>query len=315
MKRFLLLVVFLLLPASALAHGVRSAYLEIDAQDETHALVTLRSPVPSAELEIAPPRDCTLANTAEGAFTLECPKGIRGTTIEVRGMGPILSETSAVATFSDGTTASQLLSPSAPAWTLPREENGFGAFRRYIGLGMVHIATGFDHLLFLLGLVLVVRRLRAVLVAETAFTLSHTISLGATALGFIRVSASAAEACIAASLVLIALDIGRPTAVLGRKASAAAAIAFVFGAIHGLGFAGGLREIGLPEKAIVPALAGFATGIEIGQVLFIVLVLVLLHVLGIVLGSSQRPRIDRAAAYAIGVTGAFWLFQRLSTFL
>jgi hydrogenase/urease accessory protein HupE len=266
----------------------------------------LRVPAPAASIELAPPQGCTLTSADEG-MTLDCPGGLRGKAIEVRGMGPIISETSVVIELADRTTISHLLTSSSPRFTIPDRDTTLACVLQYAKLGVAHIASGIDHLCFLLGLVLVVRRLRAVLIAETAFTLSHTISLGATALGWIRVSPAAAEACIALSLVLVALDIGMKKRPSGLSA---AALAFVFGSVHGLGFAGGLREVGLPENAIVPALAGFAGGIEVGQLAFLACALAVLH-----LAKGWRSKIDLAAAYAIGGVGCFWLIQRLALFI
>jgi hypothetical protein len=120
--------------------------------------------------------------------------------------------------------------------------------------------------------------------AETAFTLSHTLSFSASALGWVRVSAPAAEACIAVSLVLVALDAGRAARDASRRAPGddawkTAGLAFAFGLVHGLGFAGGLTEIGLPSSAVPAALIGFAAGVEIGQVAFLAIALAVLAVL------------------------------------
>lgn len=169
----------------------------------------------------------------------------------------------------------------------------------------MHILTGYDHLLFLVLLVLLLRRARSVLLAETAFTLSHSISFSATALGWVHVSSAAAEACIALSLVLLAADVR----VRGAPASAArgAWMALVFGLVHGLGFAGGLREIGLPEHAIAPALVSFGAGVELGQVAFLAVVLAGLYV---VRHASQLPRFKLGAVYAAGSLSAYWLIER-----
>ncbi len=179
----------------------------------------------------------------------------------------------------------------------------------YVKPGVAHILTGYDHLLFLLSLVLLLRRPRAVLLAETAFTVSHSLSFTATALGLVHVSAPAAEAAIALSLVLVALDIGkRAHAALGARKGAA--MAFVFGLVHGLGFAGGLSEIGLPDAHVSSALAGFAAGVELGQVAFLAVALGLLHL------ASRRlaaPRLEIGARWGsvvIGGVASYWLVER-----
>src|SRR5207248_4485665 len=132
----------------------------------------------------------------------------------------------------DGRMASHLLRAAAPSWRIPAREDGAGIASQYIALGVEHIATGADHVLFLLLLVLVLKRPRAVLLAESAFTLSHSLSFTATALGWIRVSPAAAEACIALSLLLVALDVERRGAEpIG--AIKGAGMALVVGLVHG----------------------------------------------------------------------------------
>ena len=147
---------------------------------------------------------------------------------------------------------------------------------------------------------------RAVMLAETAFTLSHTLSFSASALGWVRVSSAAAEACIAVSLVLVALDVGRAHRAPAGKT---AGLAFAFGLVHGLGFAGGLAELGLPTHAVPAALAGFAAGVELGQVVFLLAAVLALR------GVSRAPRahgwVIRVGAYAIGGIGAYWWLDRL----
>jgi hypothetical protein len=119
----------------------------------------------------------------------------------------------------------------------------------------------------------------------------------------------AAEACIAVSLVLVALDVGRPERAVRDAPWKTAGLAFAFGLVHGLGFAGGLAEIGLPSTAIPAALAGFASGVEIGQVVFLAIAVSAMGLVG------RAPRLARAVvlagAYAVGGVGCFWLFERL----
>jgi hydrogenase/urease accessory protein HupE len=183
--------------------------------------------------------------------------------------------------------------------------------RSYVKLGVVHILTGYDHLLFLVGLVLLLRRARAVLLAETAFTISHSLSFSGTATGLLRVSAPAAEAAIALSLILLALDIGKPEGASVRLLQRQGIVmAFVFGLVHGLGFAGGLREIGLPEAHVPLALLGFASGVEVGQVAFL---LVMLALLSLAERALARHRVEagiRLGSVAIGSLATYWFLER-----
>jgi len=287
----------------AAAHGMRSAYVEITEATPGRAHVAIRGKVPVAGVGLAVAAPCTLERDV-----LTCPATLAGAALTVTGLGPIASEAVILVTFRDGTTTSACVTPGAPRWILPgaADDGALDVAGRYVVLGIVHIATGADHLLFLLALVLCLRRLRAVLLAETAFTLSHTLSFSASALGWVHVSAAAAEACIAVSLVLVALDIGRPQRSTPIKT---AGLAFAFGLVHGLGFAGGLAELGLPATAVPAALAGFAAGVELGQVVF------LAACVAAITGIARWPAVTRAAvragAYAIGGVGWFWLFERL----
>jgi hydrogenase/urease accessory protein HupE len=298
------------------AHGLRTAYLEVTVSEPGRALVHLRPSMPGAALAVRGDDGCTLdalgeptLGTADGDRTwlLACADGFAGRALTLDGLGPVVSDAVAYVVVGDGTVVPYALrpddarvplaTPSAPARSEVAAE--------FIGLGLVHIITGYDHLLFLLLIVLLMRDLRGVLLAETMFTLSHSLSFSATALGWIHVSSAAAEACIALSLVLLAAEIRLSDAPPPRWRGAA--MALVFGLVHGLGFAGGLREIGLPDHAIGTALLGFACGIEIGQVAFLGLVLVVLH---LVRRFVYLPRIQLGAIYAIGSLSAYWVFER-----
>jgi hydrogenase/urease accessory protein HupE len=240
--------------------------------------------------------------------TVACPGSLAGSRITVQGLGPILSEAILVVSLHGGERVSRVLTPKDPSFELPAAQTGPAVARSYVRLGVAHILTGYDHLLFLLTLVLLLRKPRAVLLAETAFTVSHSLSFSATALGLIRVSAPAAEAAIALSLVLVALDVGRPGA--DESARSGAAMAFVFGLVHGLGFAGGLSEVGLPLHHVSAALAGFAAGVEIGQVAFLAVALAVLHLAQRRLAAPRVEAIARWGSVLVGGVATYWLLER-----
>jgi hypothetical protein len=309
-------------PRLAHAHPMRSAYVEIVELEPGRARVTLQSPFPAARLALATHLPCALDEAAEFGVDvrwLACPGTVAGAAIRVEGLGPILSEAVVWSTLADGTSASSLLTRDHPTCTLPRGIGSrFAVVSDYVGFGWRHILAGYDHLFFLLGLVVVQRRIRHVLAAETAFTVSHSVTFAATALGWIRVASAPVECCIAASLVIVALEAARRSEADVRPPSylAGAGLAFAFGLVHGLGFAGGLSEIGLPERAIGPALVGFATGVEIGQVAFLAIVLAIFALVERLAADhrffSRGPRaVTIAATYAVGSVGCFWLFERL----
>jgi hypothetical protein len=249
------------------------------------------------------------------AGTLACDGTTAGHALAVRGLGPVLGEAVVWVRYADGSTFSHLVTQYSPSWTLPTRASAWSVAGQYVRLGIEHILGGYDHLLFLVLLVLTLRSPRAVLLAETCFTLSHSVSFTATALGWVHVAPAPAEACIALSLVLVALDVGRGPAATSRedaarsrRARGIAGLAFLFGLVHGLGFAGGLREIGLPDRDVATALASFAAGVEIGQVAFLSAVLGCVH---FARRSAAWPRVELAGAYLGGAVSSFWVIERV----
>lgn len=192
-----------------------------------------------------------------------------------------------------------------------------GLARRYSVLGAEHILFGIDHLLFVLGLLLLVRGVGALVATITAFTVAHSLTLGAAVLGVVTVNRGAVEAAIALSIVLLAREIvvghqghqghlGRRSLVHRRPWL----VAFLFGLLHGFGFAGALGEIGLRSADIPLALLSFNVGVEAGQLAFVTALLALHRLIG---GSvrSRAPRLEPALGYALGALATLWFFDRL----
>src|SRR5262249_20940 len=253
------LAALLLLPALAHAHGMRTAYLEVTEGARGSVVATWKTTVPAPGLAPDLGAGCAVSNPAGGGTAaFRCDGPLDGRRVAIAGLGPVITQP--VVPLLPTAAA-----PPAPAWGVPSGQPWTAVGIDYVRLGIAHILTGADHLLFLLALVLYVRRPRAVLVTESAFTLSHSVSYSAVALGWIHVFAPAAEACIALSLVLVALDVGNPRAER-HAAWQGPAIALVFGLVHGLGFAGGLSGVGLPGRAVARALVGFWLGGESGHV-------------------------------------------------
>ncbi len=174
---------------------------------------------------------------------------------------------------------------------------------RFLKLGVEHILTGYDHLLFLLGLLLVADRLRAMLLVVTGFTLAHSITLSAAALDLVTLSPALVEPAIAATIIFVGVEnLWRPSA---RRRMA---LTFALGLIHGFGFAGLLREIGLPHDALVTALLCFNGGVELGQAAIVALALPLL------LWLRRFPAWERrgvpALSIGVALAGLWWLLQR-----
>jgi len=196
------------------------------------------------------------------------------------------------------TAASPVLATGGP---LPTEAEA--SFRRFFILGVEHIWTGYDHLAFLLALLLPGGTLARLAGIVTAFTIAHSITLGLAALGILTLPVGPVEAAIAASVIIAALDGLRPHAHDRRWL-----LTFAFGLIHGFGFAGVLREVGLPSGAVALPLLAFNLGVEAGQLVIVVLTVPLIRALA---GSRHGPSVLRAIAVSIAALGAFWLTSRL----
>ncbi|MWV29238.1 HupE/UreJ family protein [Aurantiacibacter rhizosphaerae] len=206
-----------------------------------------------------------------------------------------------------------LLQPQEKRFAIARDateaERGFGQF---VILGIEHIWIGFDHLLFLAGLVLIAGTPRRILVTITGFTVAHSITLALSAQDLVRLPIAAIEAVIALSIVFLAVEIvkGPRDTLTWRKP---VVVATAFGLLHGFGFAAVLREVGLPESGLIEALLGFNIGIEIGQIVFAAAIFAgfaLLRRIGTRLQGKIQP--TRIAGYTVGSLASFWMIERLA---
>jgi hydrogenase/urease accessory protein HupE len=191
--------------------------------------------------------------------------------------------------------------------------------RTYFLLGVEHILSGIDHLLFVLALMLLVKGMGRIIATVTAFTLAHSLTLAGATLGFVQMPGPPIEAVIALSIVFVASEIihsrrGSP----GLTERYPWVVAFTFGLLHGFGFAGALAEIGLPQASIPMALLFFNVGVEAGQLLFIAS---LLAILALARQITRRINVPQPAwawavpPYAIGGVAAFWVIQRIAAFI
>jgi hydrogenase/urease accessory protein HupE len=319
----------------AVAHEVRPGYLEIrEIQPGTYDVLWK---VPARGefrlgMYVRLPRDCKGAPTSGamvgGAFVerfrATCPGGLTGKVVTIDGLSATRTDVLARVERVDGTTQTTRLTPEAPSFEVTAAPSMFEVAKTYFALGVEHILLGVDHLLFVLGLLFLVGNWRRLIATVTAFTVAHSITLAAATLGLVHVSQAPVEATIALSVVFVAAEIlraaqGKP----GLTASAPWVVAFVFGLLHGFGFAGALRSIGLPERDIPVALLFFNVGVEAGQLLFIAAVVAVLSFAGRLLvrrrGEQGGPwhaedLIRTPIAYLIGSTAAFWVVQRVVAF-
>ena len=182
--------------------------------------------------------------------------------------------------------------------------------RRYTQLGIEHIGKGLDHLLFVAGLLMLVRGKKRLLLAITAFTLAHSITLALSVLGHVKLELTLVDCLIALSIVFLAEENlhvrqGR----MGLSARWPWIASFGFGLIHGIGFADALNALGMPQREIPPALLFFNIGVEIGQLMFVALWFAVLGTLRR-LAIKLPPLLAPAPAYGLGIVGAWWFVER-----
>jgi hypothetical protein len=323
-------------PASA--HPLAPMLLEITEQAGGELRVRWKEPLlrtPQSEMAPAMPRHCRTTRPAtakrEGSgmlyeWTMSCGGGaLTGQTIGITGLRGNRANVLLRVELRDGGQIRELLTGTRPELVIPARMGGLEVARRYLELGTTHLLTGWDHLLFILGLMLLVRGPRALIATISCFTLGHALTLSLAALGFVTFDAGAIEVLIALSLVVLAAELAhRPSA--GRRPSwlrrAPWAMALLFGLLHGLGFASALAEIGLPRSDIPLALLAFNLGIELGQLVFIAAVSVLWLALSRAAGGLPPGRALETAgwsriltAYGIGTLAAYWCIRQAWAFV
>lgn len=242
-------------------------------------------------------------------------ESLTGQTIFIDGLAALQTDVLLLIQLQDGTQHSAILRPASPEFTIPLEASKLQVAGDYWRMGTIHILEGADHLLFVLALMLIVSGFGPLLKAVTAFTVAHSITLVLATLGMVHVPSAPTEAIIALSILFLASEIiHKNNGATGLTERFPWLIAFIFGLFHGLGFAGALSEIGVPQHEVPLALVMFNVGVETGQILFIVAVLslwVLLQRLPVTLSHGSW----RVMPYAIGSVAAFWTIDRVMSFL
>ena len=249
---------------------------------------------------------------------MRMPGGMVGKAVEFPGVARTRVDVLVRLVRSDGTAQLARILPGDPRFVVSASPGQFEVVRTYTVLGIEHILTGVDHLLFVLALVLLVKDRRKLVFTITAFTLAHSITLALASLGVLKVPGPPVEASIALSIVFVASEIiharqGRP----GLTQRYPWVVAFTFGLLHGLGFASALAQVGLPPLAIPTALLFFNVGVEIGQLLFITAVLGVMWLARRIARRARLPAMPglwRIVPYAIGGVASFWLFERMAAF-
>lgn len=328
MRLLLAIVAFVLLATQACAHEVRPAYLELrEADDGTWTVlfkVPARGPNKRLSLRVRFPEDCERSGLMDRTFTglafvdrfgIRRAGGLTGVVITIEGLSTTLTDVLVRVQAREGGVQVLRLTPSEPSFVVA-EAPGWGQVAiTYLTLGIEHILLGIDHLLFVLALLLLIGRggWRMLLGTITAFTVAHSLTLVAATLGLFHVQQAPVEAIIALSIVFVAAEILRPQGSPSLARRRPWVIAFLFGLLHGFGFAGALTEIGLPDNAVPLALLFFNLGVEVGQLIFVA------AALGLMAGAlrmSALPvaRIRVAAVYGIGAFASLWLIERVAPY-
>jgi hydrogenase/urease accessory protein HupE len=322
-----LLLVLQLVSAGAVAHESRPAYLQINESKTGVFEINWRRPaIDDKVLSLRPvftkecqPQGDVASYLSQGAhvqrWTLQCqPAGLTGSTIYIDGLAQTLTDVLVRIQFLDGTTHTHILKSNDPRMVVPGTPSQWQVIADYFTLGVGHILGGIDHLLFVLCLLLIVKNNVLLVKTITAFTIAHSITLGLATLGFVRMPQAPVEAVIALSILFLALELIKQQQ--GKSDLALRApwlVAFIFGLLHGFGFAGALTEVGLPQSDIPLALLMFNVGVEAGQLMFIASVLLTIQLWKYLVKTEVRW-LPHATAYAIGGVSSFWIFARIAAF-
>ena len=310
----------------AAAHEVRPAYLELRARNDLSFDMMLKLPALGGRplrISLQMPESCrvdqTGAQETPGAEVIVgvvvCTRSPYGRLARLEGLQNTLTDALVRVVQPSGEVATLRLTPEDPSFLTPKPTSRLDVFKTYGLLGIAHILTGFDHLAFVAGLLILVGTLRRLLATVTAFTLAHSLTLTAATLGLIHVPPAPVEALIALSIMLVAAEVVAVS--FGRRGPIAqrpARIAFTFGLLHGLGFASALREAGLPPQEIPISLFAFNLGVEAGQIMFILAATAATWLLSLWV-RWPKSAVLRLSGYGLGGLSAYWFVDRVFALL
>ncbi len=316
---FLLLFIF----TTLLAHKSGLSYVDI-IQKEYTLDITYKKPLPDLlvqDIALHFPPECFLRKRTNEViangfitkkFTMECPNSLENHRIWVEGL--VRSDKGVMLYYHKGEFSQKaLLRFSTPFMQISQKsQSSLKLFFEYVKLGISHILEGYDHLSFVLGVFFLATSFRKLLWGVSAFTLAHSITLAFGILGIVGVAVSFVEAMIALSIIFLAREL-----IVDDKTTLShnhlGVITFLFGLLHGFGFATSLKDIGLPQNDIPLSLFAFNVGIEVGQLLFIFGVFSVLFFLKKLPFYNHRV-VTLLSAYFIGSVSMFWFIQRVSGF-
>ncbi|MFC4292472.1 HupE/UreJ family protein [Sphingorhabdus arenilitoris] len=305
------------------ADELRPGYLEFTQKDESNWSLIWKAPIKGGltpQTQPILPAGCTdrykpRRNLSAGAVlsvhAISCADSVAGKTIGLSNMDIAQTDILVRVAPLNKPVQTMRLTASQPTAQIAAKASSVNVAKTYFVIGVEHILFGFDHLLFVIALLLLIGGGWRVVKAVTAFTLAHSITLVGSILGYMGLPQRPVEAIIALSILFLAVEIIKRDPEKPRLSERLPwIVAFVFGLLHGFGFAGALSEIGLPEGDVPMALLTFNLGVEAGQLLIVAACLGILWLLRRYAIAFMRPAIT-VATYAIGITASFWLFDRL----
>jgi len=318
----LLLALFAL--ANARAHEIRPAYLDLketapgryDVLWRTPVLNGMRLPLvlqlPDGVRNLRDPQIDNLNDSRlERRWIDAGPGGLEGKRIDFLGLNLTITDVLVRIEQLGGAHSTELVHPSRPYIEIPAPRGALATAAVFLTQGIEHILFGADHLLFVLGLMLIVRSPWMLVKTISAFTVAHSITLAAATLGYASIPTPPLNAAIALSILFLGPEIAR--AWRGETSFTIShpwVVAFAFGLLHGFGFASGLTALGLPRGDIPLALLMFNVGVEIGQLAFVALILLLVRAFKVI--DMHWPHwVEWAPAYVVGSLGAFWTIDRV----
>jgi len=324
-KKIVLLFLLVLFSLKGWSHEIRPAYLQIIQTSETTYEVFWKVPsrgdaVPKI-YPVFPPffsvEELKNPNQLPGfviySYKISSNENLQGKVLTIKGLNKTLIDVLVNIEYLDGQKATFMLQPDKYARVIPGKTSTLDVIKTYTKLGIEHILLGIDHLLFILALIIITVGKWKIIKTITAFTLAHSITLSLAVLGYVNFPTAPVEAVIALSIVFLAIEIIK---IINGKQTLTSKkpwlVAFTFGLLHGFGFAGALANIGLPNQDIPFALAFFNVGVEIGQIAFVLVMLLVIRILS--LKKGWPVLIKKIPAYVIGSLATFWMIERIVAF-
>jgi hydrogenase/urease accessory protein HupE len=324
--RLLFMSVLLLACTASRADELRPAYLDMRETKAAEWLARWKVPaagdlrlglyvrLPDSCKTISEPVSGIEANAYFEHWRVSCPDGLKGQTIAIDGLRNSVTDVLVRIEYLGGATQVARLGPGSPAFAVAGVQTRLEVAATYFFLGIDHILTSLDHLLFVFALMLLISDFWKLAKTITAFTVAHSITLAASSLGYISLPQQPVEATIALSIAFLASELVKMQAGQPRLSERFPwIVAFAFGLLHGFGFAGALKDIGLPQTDVSLALLMFNVGVEAGQLIFVGAILTGLLAARFLYAIPGLP-LRKIAGYLIGTASMVWLTMRLGSF-